>query len=245
MYKNTLLIFSILLISLSTFSQDYSEEKVYSWYDLQTGIENSTLFRGIEYVETDRMINEKHKFFETQKFQNGVVTYNGQTFYKVPLRYNIYDDLLLVKLQQGQRNFIFQLISDKVNQFQISNHKFRYLKADNNSTIVGFYEVINEKGEFKIFKKYLQNRKEIRDRTVAYSEFSTAHPNYIFQFKNKFFELDNRRDLFSKFPDLKSEIRGFYNKYRKQSREKPNVFMRNLANEMNSLISTAKNEIEE
>jgi hypothetical protein len=132
-----------------------------------------------------------------------------------------------------------------VNQFQINDHKFRYLKAYNNLDIIGFYEVINEEGQFKIFKKHLKNRMEIRDRSLAYSEFSIADADYIFQFKNEFFELDSRRDLFSKFPDLKSEIRGFYSKYRKQSREKPNVFMRNLANEMNSLISTAKNEIEE
>ena len=82
MYKNYLLAFSFFIISLSTFSQTYSEEKIYSWYDQKIGIENTTLFQGIEYVETDRMINEQHKFFETQEFQEGIVTYNGQTFYE-------------------------------------------------------------------------------------------------------------------------------------------------------------------
>ena len=82
MYKNYFLIF---FISLSAFSQDYTQKEIYSWYDLQTGIENSTLFRGIEYVEVDRMINEKHKFFKSKDFQIGAVTYNGETFYYVPL----------------------------------------------------------------------------------------------------------------------------------------------------------------
>lgn len=244
MFKSHHLLF-LILVSFSAFSQNYSEKEIYSWYDLQMGIENSTLFRGIEYVETDRMINEKHKFFETQKFQNGVVTYGGQTFYKVPLKYNIYDDLLLVKLKQENRNFTFQLISDRVSYFQIGNHKFKYVKANKNSNILGFYEVINEKGAFKVFKKHIQNRKEIRDRTVAYSEFSAANPDYIFQFKNDFFELDNRRSLSAKFPYLKSELKTFYGKHRKQSRNNPDVFMNNLANKMNSLISSVRNEIEE
>jgi hypothetical protein len=177
MYKNYLLIF---LISFSSFCQNYAEEKIYSWYDEQTGIENSTLFRGLEYVETDRVINEMHKFFKTQEFQKGAVIYD------VHLKYNIYDDLLLVNLQQGQKNSIFQLFRDKVNQFQINGKKFRYLKADNDSDIIGFYEVINDEGEFKVFKKHLKNRMEIRDRSVAYIEFSTAAPDYIFQFKNEF-----------------------------------------------------------
>ncbi|MBZ9632445.1 hypothetical protein LB465_16810 [Salegentibacter sp. LM13S] len=245
MYKNYLLISSFLLISLSTFSQNYSKEKIYSWYDQQTGIENSILFRGIEYVETDRIINEKHKFFKNEEFQNGSVNYDGQTFYNVPLKYNIYDDLLLVNLQQGQRNLFIQLIGDKVNQFQIYDHKFKYLKVDNDSDSKGFYEVINEEGEFKVFKRHLKNRMEIRDKTVAYSEFSTGKPDYIFQFNNEFFELVNRRDLFLEFPGLKNEIRSFYNSNRKRSRDNPDVFMNSLAIKMNDLISTATNEITE
>jgi hypothetical protein len=245
MYKNYFLILSTFLISFSTFSQSYTKEKIYSWYDKQTGIENSILFRGIEYVETDRMINEKHKFFETRQFQNGSVNYDGQTFFNVPLKYNVYDRLILVNLQKDQGNSIFQLFSDKVNQFQINDHKFRYLKAYNNLDIIGFYEVINEEGQFKIFKKHLKNRMEIRDRSLAYSEFSIADADYIFQFKNEFFELDSRRDLFYKFPDLKREIRSYYSKYRKQSRDNPDTFMKNLANEMNALISTSTNQIQE
>lgn len=245
MYKNHLLIFLIFLINFSSFSQDNSQKKIYSWYDHQTGIENSSLFRGIEYVETDRMINEKHKFFKTQYFQVGEVTYNGQTFYKVPLKYNIYEDLLLVNLQQGQRNFVFQLINDKVNQFQINDHKFRYLKTDNNPDIEGFYEVINEEGQFKIYKKHLQNRREVRDRSIAYIEFSTDNPEYIFKYKNDFFKFGNPRELFSEFPALKSKIKSFYSKNREQSRDKPDIFMSNLTREMNTLILTESNEIQE
>lgn len=245
MYKNYLLIFSSFLFSFSCFSQNSSKEKIYSWYDKQTGIENSVLFRGIEYVEEDRMINEKHKFFESEEFKHGSVTYEGQIYYNVPLKFNIYDDLLLVNLQQELRNSFFQLFSDKVNYFEIDDHKFRFLQAENNSDIQGFYEVISEEGDFEIFKKHRKNRMEIRDRNIAYSEFSIANPDYIFQFQNEFFELDNRRDLFSQFPDFKNEIRGFYNKNRKQSKDNTDAFMKNLANEMNSLISTASNEIKE
>ncbi|PKD17134.1 hypothetical protein APR41_06790 [Salegentibacter salinarum] len=242
MFRNYFFLFFI-LISSATFSQNYSEEKIYSWYDKQVGIENSGLFRGIEYVETDRMINEKHKFFQIQNFQIGSVVYDGQPYYDLPLKYNVYDDLLLINLQYGERNSIFQLFSDKVDLFEINGKKFRYLKADNDSDIIGFYEVINEEGQFKIFKKHLKNRMEIRDRSVAYSEFSTADPDYIFQFKNEYFDLDNRRDLFSLFPNLKSEIRSFYNANRKQSRDNPDVFMSKLAAEMNNQISTVPTDI--
>jgi len=49
--------------------------------------------------------------------------------------------------------------------------------------------------------------------------------------------------LISQFPDFKNEIRNFYNKNKKQSRDSPDAFMENLAIEMNDLILTATNEI--
>jgi len=243
MYKTFLFIGLTFLISLSSFSQTTSKEKIYSWYDQQTGIENSILFRGMEYVEKDRMINEKHKFFETQKFQNGSLIYDGQIYYNVPLQYNIYDDLILVNIKNEGVSSIFQLFSSKVNQFQVNDNKFRFLQPNNNLDIKGFYEVINQEGQLKIFKKHLRNRMEIRDRSVAYTEFSLADPQYIFQFKNDFFELDNRRDLLAQFPNLKGEIKDYYSKYRRQYKDNPDTFMNNLADKMNSLISNSTNQI--
>lgn len=243
MYRN--LHFILFLISLTAFSQDFSEEEIYSWYDQQEGIENATLFRGIEYVETDRMINEKHKFFITQEFQIANLTYNGDRFFNVPLRYNIYDDVLLVNLQNNKSNFIFQLISDKVSQFQFDNYKFRYLSNNDNKNITGFYEVIDEEGDFKIYKKYLQNRREIRDRSVAYIEFEARNSEYIFKFKNDISNLDNQRALYAEFPDLKNEIKNIYKKYAEEERKKPDAFMKNLAREMNFLIFKALKESQE
>lgn len=245
MYKKYLSIFPSLLLSLFCFSQNSTKEEINSWYDNQTGIENSSLYRGIEYVEEHRMINEKHKFFKSEEFKKGSLTYDGQSYHNVPLKFNIYEDLLLVNLQQGQRNSFFQLFSNKVNNFQINNHKFRYLKAENNSGIQGFYEVISEEGELEILKKHRKQMKELRDKNVAYIEFRTVDPDYIFQFDDEFYDLDNRRDLISKFPGFRNEIRGFYSKNRKQSREDRDTFMKNLAKEMNSLFSTATNEIKE
>lgn len=244
MYKY-FLIFPSLLLYFSGFSQNSTKDEIYSWYDEQTGIENSTLFRGIEYVEVHRMINEKHKFFPSDEFQRGSLTYDGQSYHNVPLKFNIYDDLLVVNLQQEQRNSFFQLFSEKINDFQINNHKFRYLNPEDNSNIHGFYEVISEEDDFKILKKHRRNMRDVRDKNVAYTEFITADPVYIFQHNNEFFDLNSRRDLFSEFPDYRNEIRGFYNKYRKLSRDNPDEFMKNLSYEMNSLISTATTEIKE
>ena len=221
MYKIHLLFLSVFFISFSTFSQVDSQKKIYSWYDTQNGIENSMLFRGIEYVETDRMINERHKFFKTDKFQKGALMYDGQTFYEVPLKYNIFNDLLLVNLQQGSRNLIFQLISNKVDNFMIGEHQFKYLKSRNNIKLEGFYEVINDQGEFKIYKKHLQNSREIRDKNLAYTEFNREDPEYIYQIGSDNFSLGSRSELMSNFPEFKRQIRSFYKENHFQKLKNP------------------------
>ncbi|MFO7743940.1 MAG: hypothetical protein R6V36_00990 [Psychroflexus sp.] len=245
MYINYTLSFLSLFISLSCFGQSFSEAEIYSWYDNQTGIENSSLFRGVEYVEEDRMINEKHKFFQSDEFQKGWVIYDGQLYNNVPLKFNIYNDVLMVYLQHDQKSSFFQLFSDMVDNFQIHGHKFKYLEAKNDPDIQGFYEVISENNDFKIFKKHVKDKKELRDKSVAYIEFSTANPDYVFQINEQFFDLDNRRDLFSRFPDYKKDIRDFYKDFRKQSRNQPDAFMIRLADKMNSLLLIASNDIKE
>lgn len=245
MFKNYLLIFLILLLSFSCYCQNFSKTEIYSWYDNQTGIENSSLFRGMEYVEVHRMINEKHKFFDDNKFLNSSLVYDGQLYTDVPLKFNVYDDVVMVNLKQEQRNSIFQLFSDKVTYFKINNYKFNYIAAENTSSIRGFYEVISEDGDFKIFKKHKKNRTVRRDKSVAYMEFTKSNPDYVFQFDEELYSLTNRRELFSQFPNHKKEIRAFYKENKKLSKDRQDVFMSRLADKMNSIVLTASNDIQE
>lgn len=235
MSKACLLIFICLSIPIN--AQNFTEPEIYSWYDNQIGIENSSLFRGIEYVEEHRMINEKHKFFKSNMFQSGVVTYDGQFFNDVILRFNVYDDVLVVNLLQGKRNSFFQLISSKVNSFQVNNHKFRFLNPSNSSINEGFYEVISEEGNFKIFKKHIKKRKEQNDKNLVYFEFIDKKPDYVFQFYQEYYELNNKRGLFLKFPDHKKKLKDFYKNYRDQFRNTPDIFMNNLSKEINTLTN--------
>ncbi|MBZ9779495.1 hypothetical protein LB452_11240 [Psychroflexus sp. CAK8W] len=235
----------ILFISLTSFGQSYSNTEIYSWYDTQTGIQNSKLLRGVEYIEEHRMINENHKFLESNEFQKGVLVYDGQLFNEVTLKFNIYDDILLIYLQYEQRNLFFELFSDKVNNFQLHGHEFSYIKTDNDSSILGFYEIISEEGDFKIFKKHIKDRTERRDKRLAYFEFYAAKPAYVFEYNGEFYDLNKRRDLFSRFPDRKKEIKDFYRDFKKQSRNNPDEFMERLAEKMSILLSNTQNDIDE
>jgi hypothetical protein len=245
MYLNYSSVLLILFVSLSSFGQSFPNTEIYSWYDTQTGIQNSKLLRGVEYIEEHRMINENHKFFESNDFQKGVLVYDGQLYNDVTLKFNIYDDLLLIYLQYEQRNLFFELFSDKVNNFEISDHKFSYIRAENDSSILGFYEIISEEGDFKIFKKHIKNRTERRDKSLAYFEFYTANPAYVFEYNDEFHDLNKRRDLFSRFPDHKKEIKDFYRDFKKQSRNNPDEFLERLAEKMNVLLSNTQNVIDE
>ncbi|WP_286760736.1 hypothetical protein [Salegentibacter sp. UBA1130] len=212
-------------------------------YDKQVGIENSVLFRGIEYVELHRVINEFHKFFEVNEFVDASIIYNDQKFPNVPIKYNVYDDLILVNLQYNQNKSIFKLINNRVQEFYINGHQFIYLETSNDIDLNGFFEVIDREGAFKIYKRHKKDMQERRDKQMVYHEFKNDKPDYYFEFQNDVFELRNKRNLFDVFPKLKSEIRNFYRANRKEFRNNPEDFMKTLATEMNSLLSNFQNEI--
>ncbi|WP_133550289.1 hypothetical protein [Salegentibacter sp. 24] len=228
------------MLALLSFSKGYSQEKFYSWYDEQTGIENSNLFKGIEYIETHRVINELDQFFGSRDFREATITYNGQTFYNVPIKYNIYKDVVIVNPQYNQKSSIFQLVDNRVQEFTINEHQFIYLNALNNPKISGFFEILADENKLKIYKKHKMKMKELRDRQVVYHEFEKAKAAYYFEFQNEVFELENKRNLYGFFPDLKNEIRDFYRNNRSIRQDNSDNFMKNLATKINSIISNTK-----
>lgn len=233
------------LISLFCDAQHYTKTDVLSWYDSKTISETSQLFRGIEYVEKHRMLNEKHKFFKTIEYKKGKLVYGGQLYDEVSMKYNIYDDILLVNIELNQNNLFFQLFSNEVEEFSILGHNFKYIKSEKEEKIKGFYETMNNNVFFKIYKKHLVRRGRIKKRNQYYYEFNPKRSNYIYEYEGKYYLLTKSTDLISEFPNFKSEINYFFKAKSKSFRNDPDIFMKKLAAKMNLILSTNYNDVSE
>ncbi|MGB7841467.1 MAG: hypothetical protein WBL21_01655 [Salinimicrobium sp.] len=208
--------------------ENRNQEKIYQDFDNIIQIENSGIIEGFEYVEIHRMINNKHKFFKTFDFVPGTVFYDGQPFFNVDLKYNVFQDILLIQIENDQGKMIFQPFDSRLDGFILQNRTFENIKAvETGPELAGIYEVLLETDGIKVLKKHRKKEKTLLDREVVYYEFSADEPHYFYWVNNKL-EILNRSNLMESFPEEKSNIRNFYRSKRKEAKNNPDVFIQNL-----------------
>ena len=218
--------------------QEELDPKIFFLYDQLVGLENTNLFNGREYIEEHRMIDEKHKFFDSFDYVPGVVVYDNEIFYNVDLKYNIFEDLLLVQLNGSRGKTRFSLYKEDLNGFRLNGHNFINIKEPGVPySRHGIYEVILAEEQLKLLKKHNLIMKKILDGQLLHHEFEKDEPDYFYFSEGKLFEADSK-NLYDIFPAIKEEIRSFYRKNRRLRRNEPGEFHKRLFNQISSLTTT-------
>ncbi|NQY05023.1 MAG: hypothetical protein HRT68_02180 [Flavobacteriaceae bacterium] len=225
------------LINLSaSYAQNGSNPEYYEWFDAIIGVENTGLYDGIEYKEKYRTINEKHKFFLSPNFLKGDVIYDGQIYANIDMKYDLHEDLLLVKLKNKDGgDVILELMKDKVNSFSIAGNNFVQLKSEEQG-ITGFYEVLSRGKGFTFFKKNKKHRKEKLDKKVVYSEFNNDD-EYILLYNDIYSSIKSKRTLTKIFPEYKKDINVFHDNNENLLRSNPDAYMSELMRLIDKLMS--------
>ncbi len=238
-YITSFLFLFISLVFLPYINAQSNQEVMHyhNWFDASVGLENTGLYNGIEYEEKYRMINEKHKFFQTADFIEGSIIYDGQSYYTVMLKYDIHEDQVLIRLKNGFTEVTLQLIKEKISSFEIMNHRFTQITSQSleNKNISGFYENLFERPLFTLFKKHKSTKIKRLDRKVTYYEFFNDY-QYILFYKNEYHAIKNRSDIIALFPELKKEIKTFYNTTRSGKKSNPDRFIRSIMQKVDMLL---------
>jgi hypothetical protein len=184
------------------------ESAYYKWYDNAFGLENTGFYNGYEYREQIRGIDENHKFLDSLQFQPGTVVYNGQTYYSVPLKYDVYNDLLVTDLQNSFGIHMMVLRKRLVAGFSINEKSFTSLPEEAVGTlrISGFAEVLYKTDSLSLLKKHIKIKKDRIEGLRSYVDFEND-ARYILFFKNSYHLIRSRRDIIDLFPEYKAAIK--------------------------------------
>lgn len=222
------LVFVVHLTQPVIFAQEARDSIIaHNWFDSQIGVGNTHLYNGIEYIEQHVTVNEKQKFLGSTLFTPGWVVYEGQPYYDVPLKYNVYDDLLLLK-SSGEKPL--QLHKNLIESFNLSGLTFTNVPSESGG-VEGFHEVLVEQEGGKLLKKHTKKRKKFLDRSFTYYEFSEDTPQYAIYYNSAYHPANNLRQVVKAFPDHAREVRAFYREQRSLARSNPDQFMVNLFRE--------------
>lgn len=198
-------IFCALFFCVSSNAQNYNDSKEhYLFFDEITGIENSDLHVGVIYEEEHRVKNKSTKFFPKPDFVSGSVVFNKLPYFEIPLKYNVYDDELLMLVDKQFGGDLLQLHKKQVNNFKIGNHFF--IKIDNTDIPAGFYERVMEKTFFSLFTKHRKTLKQQLGEKLVFYEFKDARKQCFLLYQKSYHSIEKLTDLISIFPKYETEL---------------------------------------
>jgi len=183
----------------------------YKWFDDIIGSENTDIHYGVVYFEKHRARSKKSKFFPNADFSSGSVLFGNTPHYGLDLKYNVYEDELLMRVVNRLGGGILQLYKEKVKAFEINGHRFIQVDTSKNEnhTPLGFYELLYEKSTFSLLKKHRRLLKLDLGSKLTFYEFEVLPFGYVLAMNDNYYPVKKGSDLKSLFPDNAVQIMDF------------------------------------
>ena len=176
--------------------------------------ENAHLYNGSEYMQyiVFNPAKDRNPFFQNIFMQNGTVMYDGTVYHDVPLTYDVYKDVLI-----GMRyswNYRIQLVTDKVDFFELAGHYFRLLREDSTASLPdgwGFYEKLYEGKSISVLAKR-KRKKEERYYSAEFTTYFFQNDHYYIKKDGTYFPVNSKSSVLDVLKDKKKEIRKYLRK---------------------------------
>ena len=240
----TLVVFTLILANgLKTFAQETSDKSIYNWFDSKIGKENTGLNNAPLYVNLDKPIKDHHTFLKTDQYTIGDIIYDGQPYFDIKLKYNIYSDQLVMNPFGQFDNVAVALIQEKTTSFSIYNKQFLKLNLKITSLpdfTAGYYEVAKANDNLILYiKHHKDNNKIVKDDGVFYS-YKTKNRFYLL-YNNNYYEVNSKKSVQKIFPEFKSNIKTFYNLNSEIYKNDDSDFMKKMIFQIDALLNNKSN----
>lgn len=205
----------LLFHSLYLTSQETNDKESFVWFDNVINTENLDINSGIKYVEKFKTIDGNHHFF-IEEYYSGTIKYRNQEYYNVALRYDVFEDELVIKNSNKNQSTI--LFKKFVDYFTLNNKTFINLGKR------GFNQKLSSKNNSILLKKNTKKSLKKIDKDFSYTKFYSNNSFYILRDK-KYLSINSKREWIKIFPKEKSTIKKYYKQYSKRLKNSPNIFM--------------------
>lgn len=173
---------------------------VKSWYDAQVGLINTAYQLGTHYKVEVRSRSTNPFWF--REWQTGYLEYQGQSFERVMLMYDMEKDALLVRNAQGGGfGEPMELNMDLVASFQLADASFVYLE-NQVGLANGYYQKLREGEKLSLYAKRVKVL-SIVDSEVAY----ILRHQYFLKKDGEFISIRNFRNYAKHYPEHKKQLK--------------------------------------
>jgi len=224
-----------------TYGQTNTDATLYNWFDTNLGKENSGINNGPYHSSPYKTLGNNNMYLTADTFTKGTVFYDGQPYYDVKLKYDVYRDQLVLNPHGEPDYFGITLIQDKMDAFSIYGKKFVKL---NLSTLpefqTGYYEEYKTNEDMILYIKHHKDiQKQINNDGLYYS-FTTKN-KFLLSYRKAYYEVNSKSDLAKIFPENKRKINDFYSLNRELLKSDKDQFMKNLIFAITTSLSNKAN----
>ena len=121
------LLLLVLIFSLNCYSQN---KNIVKHNDSLVGNENLPINNGLVYYNKYKITSEKTSQFLENKYNLGIVKYNGETYFDINLKYDVFEDVLIFK-PTTQLAIETCFISKQVDYFILKDKKISKIRNCN------------------------------------------------------------------------------------------------------------------
>jgi len=228
-----IILFGLLLNILNINSQNNKEISTYNWFDKNSGKEALDFNNGTGHLNFDKTIDNENRYYITDEFKTGSISYNDQNYFSLDLKYDIFKDELVFRPYIETTHIQINLLKEKVDFFKIGNQKFVNLKLLPHSLKTGYYEeTVTGNNSILYIKYYKEKRDIIKDDhfLISYKQNS----DFLLLKDNTFILINDKKEIIKLYPEQKRKIQNFFSTNKDLKKDNPGLFMKNLMKYINN-----------
>jgi len=186
----------------------------------------AAIYNGIAYQPDYRGV-QGFPSFETPNLVTGTIVYEGLTYARIPLLYDLVKDNLVITDPKGQP---LMLASAKVQEFTLGTHTFVYLSAKQTP---GFYERLSS-GYASLYIRHTKKIEEKVEMAQLYRSIA-AHDEYILFKQDHYYSVTSGKQLLTLLADKKKELQQFQRAQHIRFKKDPAAAMQAIVDHYNQL----------
>jgi len=194
--------------------------------------QQSRLYSGREYQPYDPHIKGTALYpLDAQSWAMGEVTYDGFVYKNVPLKYDIYKDIVVSLLYNHFSSYA--LLSERVSAFAFSGHHFVRVNAgnlenDKSGISTGFYDQLYG-GKSEVLARRSKTVQNSTNQTLALETYFIEANDYYVRKGNAYYKVSGQGAFLNVFKDKKPELQKYMKDNGFKFRTDPEVAMARLA----------------
>ncbi|MGZ3750070.1 MAG: hypothetical protein ACXVB0_12605 [Mucilaginibacter sp.] len=216
-------------LSDSTYLQSATTQTV-AYFDKSIG-QQSRLYNGHEYLPYDLHIKGTALFpLDVDSWESGEVNYDGAYYKNVPMKYDIYKDVVVVLLYN--KFSMFTLLSERVHDFTLAGHHFVRVEADsvnnNSDVITGFYDQLYG-GKVEVLARRTKTIQNSSTTTATLETYFVADQEYYLRKGRTYYKVSSQSSFLNVLKDKKSALQQYIRENNIKFRRDPEGAMAKIA----------------